>query len=147
MRNLHWGIAAMALGLAGTPALAGTAAAPEPAQVLAAADGHRLVFDEGSMAGEHAIALYDAEGKLVRELALGDFLPADYVHALSRGGKMQWRSDAAVAAQDAAEFSVLVPGGAPALQFSIDLRDGVVRTSQIREYLAAADAARTLATN
>ena len=43
MRNLHWGIAAMALGLAGTPALAGTAAAPEPAQVLAAADGLAVV--------------------------------------------------------------------------------------------------------
>jgi hypothetical protein len=47
------------------------------------------------------------------------------------------------------EFSVLVPGSpagaaGPSLRFSVDLRDGSVRTTQIREYLAAADRARTL---
>jgi hypothetical protein len=146
MRKMHWGLAAMALGLAIAPAFAGTEVAP--AQVLVSADGHKLVFDEASISGEHAIALYDANGKLVRELALGDFLPADYVHVLARDGQLHWRADAAVAAQDSADFSVPVPGAdAGSLHFSIDLRDGLVRTSEIREYLAAADAARSLAAN
>jgi len=136
----------MALGLAIAPAFAGTEAVP--AQVLVSTDGHKLVFDEASLSGEHAIALYDANGKLVRDLALGDFLPADYVRVLARDGQLHWRGDAAVAAQDSADFSVSVPGAnAGPLHFSIDLRDGLVRTSEIREYLAAADVARSLAAN
>jgi hypothetical protein len=146
MRKMHWGLVAMALGLAMTPAFAGTEAAP--AQVLVSADGHKLVFDEASVSGEHAIALYDASGKLVRELALGDFLPADYVQVLARDSRLHWRSEAAVAAQQSADFSVSLPGASPgSLHFSIDLRDGLVRTSEIRAYLAAADAARSLAAN
>jgi len=194
MRKFRWEFMAVAMCLAGAPALAGTPAVP--AQVLASPgggaratlvpqaqgaivtverrdgaawrsawqgelrnaqvadlrlddDGRLLAFDEGSAEGEHAIALYDAEGRLVRELALTDFLPRAYVHALAQDASgLHWRNEAAIAAQDSVEFSVPVPAagaGTPALQFSIDLHDGLVRTAQIREYLAAADAARTLA--
>jgi hypothetical protein len=108
-------------------------------------DGALLVFDQVSPQGEHAIALRDAQGRLVRELDLGEFLPAAYIHALPRGADgLHWRS-AAEMAGGLAEFSVPAPGeGGGALRFSIDLRDGSVRTAQIREYLAAADAARAL---
>jgi hypothetical protein len=145
MRKFDSRLAVGLLCLAGAPALAGTEAAP--AQVLVATDGHRVVFDEASASGERAIALYDAGGKLVRSVALGDFLPRDYVQVLAHdAGGLHWRGDAAVAAADSAQFSVAVPGpGAEALHFSIDWRDGRVRTSEIRQYLAAADTARRLA--
>ena len=53
--------------------------------------------------------------------------------------------------QDSVELSLPFPGaagtaGEPRLRFSIDLRDGRVGTTQIRDYLAAVDQARTLAT-
>ena len=61
----------MALGLAIAPAFAGTEAAP--AQVLVSADGHKLVFDEASISGEHAIALYDANGNYIDTLKKSDW--------------------------------------------------------------------------
>jgi hypothetical protein len=87
----------------------------------------------------------------VRELDLGQFLPAAYLQALPRDEHgLHWRREAKLAdAQDAVEFGVVVPrssagANAPSLRFSLDLRDGSVRTTQIREYLAAEDQARTL---
>jgi hypothetical protein len=194
MRKIHWGIATVAMCLAGASAFAG---APEGAgeqlaspagraratlrphdggatvvverregqawrpawhaelrsaatdNVVLADDGHLLAFDDASLDGEHAIALFDARGQLVRELKLADFLPAEYVRALSHDdGHLHWRGGSVVSAADGSvEFSVPVPGAgtAPALQFSIGLQDGLVRTSQLREYIDAADAARKLA--
>ena len=153
MAAMRLGIVAAALSLACASALAVVpAVSPEaPAaagQVLVADDGRRVSFDDSAIDGGHAIRVFDAQGKLVRELDLADFLPKDYVGALVHDdGGLQWRRDASLSAgMDAAEFSVAVPGAAAdSLHFSIDLRDGVVRTSEIREYLAAADAVRAKA--
>lgn len=116
---------------------------------LLADDGRLLVFGDAAADGDHAMLLHDARGRVVRELDLGDFLPAAYVQAIPRGdGGLQWRREAKFArGQARVEFSVPTPGSAagatgPALRFSIDLRDGAVRTAQIREYLAAAGRAR-----
>jgi hypothetical protein len=151
MSAMKWGMAAVAVCLAVAPALA---ALPEAAAVsgdaLRSADGHALAFDDAATTGEHAIRVYDAQGKLVRELDLADFLPREYVQALPRDAAgLHWRREVHLVDAQQAQFSVPVPGaaeGGDALQFSIDLQDGTVRTSQIREYLAAADQARELAT-
>ena len=143
---------ALALGIASAGAFAGVPApalsvAPESAML--AQDGRRLVFGDAADDGSHAIQVYDAQGRIVRDLALGDFLPAAYVHTLPRGETgLQWRREAQLVG-DNVEFSVPTPGAVagatgPALSFSIDLRDGAVRTAQIREYLAAADEAMAL---
>jgi hypothetical protein len=102
---------------------------------------------------QYAIQVFDARGQFVRELALADLLSKDYVDALRRGaGGPEMRFEARPAGtQDSVEFSLPFPGAAagsrePRLRFSIDLRDGRIRTTQIREYLAAVDQARTLAT-
>ena len=150
MAAIRWGIAAAAVCLASATAWASAPAATQAKVFEArAGDGRLVAFDDGTTGGEHAIRVYDAQGKLVRELALADFLPADYVRALPRSESgLQWRRDAKLApSQASVDFSVAVPGEGEALSFSIDLRDGVVRTSQIREYLAAADQARTIAAN
>lgn len=126
------------------------ATAREPAGTILADDGKRLEFDD-AFGGQHAIRLRDAQGRLVRDLDLGVFLPAAYVSALPRGeARLHWlRQFKSVAGEDRVEFTVPTPGSAagvtgPALHFSIDLRDGSVRTAQIREYLAALDEARAL---
>jgi hypothetical protein len=118
---------------------------------LLADDGRLLIFADAAAGRGAAIVVHDARGRLVRELDLGLFLPPAYVQSLPRDESgVHWRRDATLAvAQDRAEFSVAVPGSAagatgPALHFSIDFRDGRVRTAQIREYLVAADRARTL---
>lgn len=119
---------------------------------LLADDGRLLILDEGARDGGDALVLHDARGRIVRELDLGQFLPTAYVRSLPRDERgLHWRREARFAGtQDAVEFSVAAPGSAaggtgPALRFSIDLGDGSVRTAQIREYLVAADRARTLA--
>jgi hypothetical protein len=118
---------------------------------LLADDGRLVIFADAASDRGDAIVLHDARGRVVRELDLGLFLPTAYVQALPRDeGGVHWRREAKLAgAQDSAEFSVAVPGSTagasgPSLRFSIDLRDGSVRTAQIREYLVAADRARTL---
>lgn len=151
---MKWGIGAAAMCLAcgsalGSATAVSPAAAPAAAgagQELVAEDGRRLAFDDSAADGGHAIRVYDAQGKLVRELDLADFLPKEYVGALPHDAAgLHWRREAAVT-KDAVEFSVPVPGSTEgqALQFSVDLDDGLVRTAQIREYLAAADQARAL---
>jgi hypothetical protein len=121
-------------------------AAAQTGTAISAADGRKVLFD-----GEHDIVVQDAQGKVVRALELVEFLPPAYVRALPTGeGKLQWRREAKFAdGQERVEFSVPMPGSAagatgPALSFTIDLGDGRVRTAQIREYLAAVDAARAL---
>jgi hypothetical protein len=111
----------------------------------------RLVLAEGSADGAHALRLQDAQGNVVRELDLAAFLPAAYVRALPRGeAGLRWYRDAKLdRGAHRVDFSVPAPGSeagttGPELRFSIDLRDGTVRTEQIREYLAAADQARIL---
>lgn len=156
MAVIRWGMVAIAscfatgLALAATQATAPSQVLDSPAQgsELLADDGRKLVFGDGN---EHAIRIHDAQGRLVRERHLADFLPAAYVHSLPRGEQgLQWlRQAKLVQGQDRVEFSVLVPGSAPgatgpALIFSIDLRDGGVSTAQIREYVAALDHARAL---
>ena len=149
MAAMRLGMVVVALSLACASALAvAPAVSPEAsaaAQVLASADGRRVAFDDSAIDGGHAIRVFDADGKLVRELDLADFLPKHYVGALAHDdGGLKWRRGASLAAdKGAVEFSVAVPGAdEDALHFSVDLQDGVVRTSEIREYLAAADAAR-----
>jgi hypothetical protein len=148
-------VAAVCLGsasaLAGAPVVAPPAGAVVAQEFLVTADGRRVAFDDTVLDGARAIRLFDANGALVRELDLIDFLPGEFVAALPRtGGHLRWRGAAVFAAsQDSLEFSVRVPGAsgdaqAAPLLFSIDLQDGLVRTSQIREYLAAADRARAL---
>src|SRR5687768_14169355 len=67
-----------------TPALA-----PAASSALLAEDGRKLVFGDGN---EFAIRIHDAQGRMVRERQLADFLPAAYVHALPRGEHgLQWR--------------------------------------------------------
>jgi len=124
---------------------------PAAGNALLADDGRLLSFGEGAIDGGGAIVLHDAQGRIVRELDLGQFLPAAYVQALPRDeAGLHWRRAAQLAgAQESVEFAVAAPGSAagatgPALRFSIDLRDGSVRTAQIREYLVAADRARML---
>jgi hypothetical protein len=150
MSAMKWGMAAVAVCLAVAPALAALPeAAAMPQDALRSAYGQSLAFDDASTAGEHAIRVYDAQGKLVRDLDLADFLPGEYVRALPHDAAgLHWRREVHLVDAQQAEFSVPVPGaaqGAQALSFSIDLQDGTVRTSQIREYLAAADQARRLA--
>jgi hypothetical protein len=115
-------------------------------QVLLDDGGHLLAFDDATREGEHAIVLYAASGQLLRAVDLGEFLPQDYLRALPRdAGILHWRgATAPTAAQAVAVFDVAAPGGG-ALRFSIGFDDGLVRTAQIREYLAAADQARALA--
>ena len=152
MAVMRLGIAALALSLACASALAVAPAAPQAdaadGVVLVGEDGHRVAFDDSNVDGAHAIRLFDAQGKLVREMDLADFLPKHYVGALAHDeGGLKWRREASLAeGEDAVEFSVAVPGASEdSLHFSIDLRDGVVRTSEIRKYLAAADATRAKA--
>ena len=137
MAAMRWGWMAVAIGLAGTPALAAT-----PVET-----GRRVDFD-GAIDGSHAIRLLDERGALVRELHLADFLPAEFVDALPREqGRLRWMHGAArQATPDSVDFVVDVPGAVDGavLHFSIDLRDGLLRTTQLREYLAAADRARAL---
>jgi hypothetical protein len=150
MSAMKWGVAAVAVGLVVAPALA---ALPEavavPQDALKSAYGQSLAYDDAATGGEHAIRVYDAQGKLVRDLDLADFLPREYVQALPHDAAgLHWRREVHLVDGKQAEFSVPVPGaaeGGAALQFSIDLQDGTVRTAQIREYLAAADEARHLA--
>lgn len=147
---MKWGMAALAVCLAVAPALAVLPeAAATPQDVLKSAYGQSLAFDDATTGGEHAIRVYDAQGKLVRELDLADFLPRDYVQALPHDAAgLHWRREVHLVDAQQAEFSVTLPGaaeGGDALHFSIDLQDGTVRTEQIREYLAAADQARSLA--
>ena len=140
---------ASASALAGVQMQAGQVVAGGHAMV-AGAEG-RVVFDGSSAAGAQALRIEDAKGALVRQVDLAAFLPASYVHALPRDGEgLRWWRDATLdEAQHQVLFRVPVPGSAsgatgPALQFSIDLRDGSVRTAQIREYLAAVDESRKL---
>ena len=143
---------AAGLCLAGAPAFS---AMPAPG----VAPGDATLVDRGrqvSLApaaddGRHALRLQDAQGRVVRELDLAAFLPAAYVHSLPRDdrGLQWWREAKLDRANHRVDLSVPVPGSAagasgPALHFSIDLRDGTVRTAQIREYLDAADQARAL---
>jgi len=148
MVSIRWGIAAGAALLAGSAlAAAPVADAPVARQVLVADGGQRVALDAETADGAHAIRVFDAQGKLVRDVALGDFLPKDFVAVLPHEGQgLHWLGQAKLA-EGAVEFSVAVPEAPAALHFSIDLRDGVVRTSEIREYLAAADQARALGTN
>jgi hypothetical protein len=142
MTTIRWGFVAAALVASGV-ARGDTAFA----------DGERrVVFDGRSADGAQSLRLTDAQGRVVRELDLGDFLPEAYVRALPRkDGELQWWREAKLdRASHQVEFSVPAPSSTPgatgaALRFSIDLRDGAVRTAQIREYLAAADQARLLA--
>jgi hypothetical protein len=140
---------ASASALAGVPAPVAPGVAAGHAMVIGA--DHKVVFDGASVDGVHALRLEDAQGRVVREVDLLAFLPASYVHVLPREGEsLRWWRDAKLdVAQQEVRFSVPVPGSAagangPALEFSIDLRDGSVRTAQIREYLAAVDASRAL---
>lgn len=148
-----WKFVAAALCLAGAPAFS---ALPAPGVASGGAtlvDGGRQVsLARANEDGRHALRLQDAQGRIVRELDLAGFLPAAYVQALPRDdrGLRWWREAKLDRANHRVDFSVPVPGSAagatgPALHFSIDLRDGAVRTAQIREYLAAADRARALA--
>jgi hypothetical protein len=151
------GLMLAALCLASASALAGVqVSAPAQAAtgvaagnaILSGAD-RRLILDGSSAEGVHALRLEDAQGKVVREVDLGAFLPASYVHALPRDGASLrwWRTAKLDAAAQQVWFRVPVPAAGangPELEFSIDLRDGSVRTAQIREYLAAVDAARAL---
>jgi hypothetical protein len=147
------GMMLAALCLASASALAGVQAPQEAGvaaghAILAGAD-RRLILDGSSAEGAHALRLEDAQGKVVREVDLGAFLPASYVHALPREGAALrwWRTAKLDAAAQQVWFRVPVPAAGangPELEFSIDLRDGSVRTAQIREYLAAVDAARAL---
>ena len=148
MAAIRWKWAVAAVCSLGVTAVSAVALAPATAQgvEMRADDGRVVVFDGG-----HAIVVEDAQGKVVRALELDEFLPAAYVRALPRNAEgLAWRRDAFFEdGQSRVEFSVAAPGSAagasgPALAFSIDLADGRVRTSQIREYLAAADAARAL---
>jgi len=120
------------------------------AQAMAATsisdEGRSVSFDEQAMDGAHAIRVQDRQGHILRELTLADFLPAAYVRVLPRGESgLRWLRGATLdRAQHRVDFKVAAPAGDAALAFSIDLRDGRVRTAQIREYLAAANAAREL---
>jgi hypothetical protein len=144
-----------AMCLASASALAGVQAQQEAGvavghATLIAAD-RTVVLDGASAAGAHAIRLQDAQGGVVREVDLLAFLPASYVHNLPREGEALrwWRTAKLDAARQQVFFSVPAPGSGagatgPGLEFSIDLRDGSLRTAQIREYLAAVDASRAL---
>jgi hypothetical protein len=147
MAFVRWGVAATVLGLAMAPASFASAPATASQDGQVFAEGGRMVaFNEESVLGKHAIQLFDAQGKLVRDLSLADFLSKDYIAALpSDAAGLHWRRDTKLVG-DAVEFDVVVPGAEGAsLHFSIDVNDGLVRTAQIREYLAAADQARSLA--
>jgi hypothetical protein len=147
------GMMLAALCLASASALAGVQAPVGPGvaagnAILAGAD-RRLILDGSSEEGAHALRLEDTQGNVVREVDLTAFLPASYVHALPRDGASLrwWRTAKLDAATQQAWFRVPVPAAGangPALEFSVDLRDGSVRTAQIREYLEAVDAARAL---
>jgi hypothetical protein len=145
MVAIRLGCVVAALCLAVAPAMAG-----EQGVEIAAKDGRRVVFDEGTADGRHALQVRDAKDQVVREVNLGEFLPAAYIQALPHDANgLRWRREAKLAGQDRVEFTVAKPGSdagatGPALRFSIDLRDGSVRTAQIREYLAAVDLARAL---
>ena len=160
MAAYRMGMVALVLGISSAAAWAGAVSPTSPAlvspagatQTSIAASDRELVFEDATTTGEKAIVLRDAQGHVIRELDLGEFLPAAYVQALPRNEHgLFWRRESKlVDAQDSVEFSVPTPGSevganGPALRFSIDLRDGSVRTSQIREYIDAADQARELA--
>jgi len=145
-------LVAAALCVAGAPAFSSMPAPGVAAGDATLVDGGRQVsLARADEDGRHALRLQDAQGRIVRELDLAGFLPAAYVQALPRDdrGLQWWREAKLDRANHRVDFSVPVPGSAagasgPALQFSIDLRDGAVRTTQIREYLVAADQARAL---
>ena len=140
-------LVAVAMCFASAVAVAG-----EQAGAIRADDGRQLVFEQGVAvgAGKPAMLLRDAQGRIVREVDLRVFLPAAYIHALPRDeARLHWLREARLVGQGRVEFTVPTPGSAagasgPALHFSIDLRDGSVRTAQIRNYLAALDEARAM---
>jgi hypothetical protein len=146
MAFVRWGWVVATIGLAVAPAFASAPASQMAGEGVYAGEMGNVAFNGDSAQGEHAIRLFDAQGRLVRDVDLGDFLSKDYVAALPGDSNgLQWRRGTKLA-KDAVEFDVAVPGAADAaLHFSIDLRDGLVRTAQIREYLAATDQARARA--
>ena len=70
MALYRWGCVAVVMCLA-----SGSALSSPPVEVLRADDGSSLAFDDNAPGGEHAMRVFDPQGKLVRELDLADFLP------------------------------------------------------------------------
>lgn len=65
-----------------------------PVSALVSNQGITATFDNwGSMGfGNDVVVIYDTRGRKVRSLALSDFLPKDYIHALPRSVSSIWWS-------------------------------------------------------
>lgn len=85
-----------------------------PVGVLVAGSGRLVTFDNWhSMGyGDDVVVIYDERGKLVRKLALADFLPAGYIASLPRSvSSLYWSAaQALVDAEQTLELQLLAPG-------------------------------------
>lgn len=91
-----------------------------PVEVLVLSGGRAVTFDNWhSMGyGKDVIAIYDGNGKLVRALALADFLPKEYIHALPRSvSSIHWRGSPRVSGDSR---YLLVPVVIPSAQGLLD---------------------------
>jgi hypothetical protein len=67
-----------------------------PVDAMALSDGRAVTFDNwhGMGYGDDVIAIYDAEGALVRRMGLSDFLPKEFIQALPHSvSSIQWRGE------------------------------------------------------
>ena len=71
-----------------------------PVAALVSASGHAVTFDNWHSMGYGAdvVVIYDTQGKVVRAMGLGDFLPPVYVEALPRSvSSIHWSGEHAIA--------------------------------------------------
>lgn len=105
-----------------------------PANFLVAGDGHVVTFDNWHSVGygKDVVVIYDPDGRLVREMALTDFVPQDYIDALPHSvSSLSWRKKAGFSPDDRQLLlEMRIPGNdrdAPGgLGFRINLADGTI---------------------
>lgn len=117
-----------------------------PVDALVSDSGEVVTFDNwhGMGYGQNAIVIYDRQGRVVRELALVDFLPAFYVEALPHSvSSIRWRGEPRLAD----DGNIIIPIVAPRvagesdtwtyIDAEIRLADGSVMSGDSPEWQAA----------
>jgi hypothetical protein len=74
-----------------------------PVDAIVSSSGQAVTFDNWHSVGygPDAVVIYDAQGKVVRALALDDFLPENYIRALPRSvSSIHWGGEHCMTADD-----------------------------------------------
>jgi len=99
-----------------------------PVSALMSNQGAAVTFDNwGSMGfGDDVVVIYGAHGRKIRNLALSDFLPKEYIHALPRSVSSIWWSG---------EHRLSADGKQLTLRVVIPPNPGVALNSEARDYI------------